>query len=274
MGQKDIISKQVFKRILVDVATHIFNLQLDTVELLETEQQRIEDRRADLLARVKDSAGAVFILHIEIQNQNQKDMPDRMLRYLTDIRLCYPDEAVFQYLLYIGKPALSMPGQIQTPQLQYRYTVIDMHTMDYPFFINQNSPDAIIMAVLCDMQDKAARTIIHEIITKLIALTHDDSQRLREYLSMLEILASNRNINLDIQQEFEMLQVEIERLPSFIMGEEKGMEKGMEKGERKRALMIAKKLIKKNFSVTEIAEITGLEVGELIELEDENPNNG
>ncbi|MDD5274021.1 MAG: hypothetical protein PHU14_15050 [Methylovulum sp.] len=49
MGQKDIISKRVFKRILVDVATYIFNLQLATVELIETEQQRIEDRRADLL---------------------------------------------------------------------------------------------------------------------------------------------------------------------------------------------------------------------------------
>lgn len=270
MGQKDIISKQIFKRILVDVATYIFKLQLDTVELLETEQQRIEDRRADLLARVSDSDGKAFILHIEIQNQNQKDMPDRMLRYLTDIRLGYPDEAVFQYLLYIGKRALSMPGQIQTLQLQYRYTVIDMHDMDYQFFINQNSQDAIIMAVLCDMKDKPAKTIIHEIIVKLIALTRDDSKRLREYLSMLEILASNRNIHLDIQQEFTMLQVEIEKLPSFIMGQEKGMEKG----ERKRALMIAKQLIKKNFPITEIAEITGLEIAELIELEDENSNNG
>ena len=277
MGQKDIISKQIFKRILEDVATHIFKLQLDTVELLETEQQRIEDRRADLLAKVKDNSGSIFILHIEIQNQNQKDMPDRMLRYLTDVRLSYPGEAVFQYLLYIGKPILAMPGQIQTPQLQYGYPVIDMHDMDYRFFINQNSPDAIIMAVLCDMHDKAAKTIIHEIIVKLIALTHDDSKRLREYLSMLEILASNRDINLDIQQEFKMLQVEIEKLPSFIMGEAKGEVKGEAKGEAKgartNALMIARRLIKKNFSIAEIAEITGLDIAELIELANETPNN-
>jgi hypothetical protein len=148
MGHKDIISKQVFKRILVDVATYIFKLQLETVELLETEQQRIEDRRADLVARVKDSDGKAFILHIEIQNQNQPDMPDRMLRYLTDIRLNYPGEAVFQYLLYIGKAALSMPDSIHTAQLQYSYTAIDMHELDYRFFINQDSPDAIVMALL------------------------------------------------------------------------------------------------------------------------------
>ena len=114
MAEKDIISKQIFKRILVDVATYIFKLQLETVELIETEQQRIEDRRADLVARVVDSNGQAFILHLEIQNQNQSNMPDRMLRYLTDIRLNYPNEALFQYLLYIGKNALTMPDGIET----------------------------------------------------------------------------------------------------------------------------------------------------------------
>ena len=133
MGQKDIISKQIFKRILIDVATYIFKLQLETVELIETEQQRIEDRRADLVARVIDNEANNFILHIEIQNNNQINMPDRMLRYLTDIRLNYPGEDVVQYLLYIGKEPLTMPNSIQTTQLDYHYRVIDMHEMDYHF---------------------------------------------------------------------------------------------------------------------------------------------
>jgi hypothetical protein len=269
MGQKDIISKQIFKRILMDVATYIFKLQLETVELIETEQQRIEDRRADLVARVKDSDGKAFILHIEIQNQNQKDMPDRMLRYLTDIRLNYPGEMVFQYLLYIGKAALAMPDRIQTAQLQYCYMVIDMHDLDYHFFINQNSPDAIVMALLCDIKEMEMKAVIHEVFIKLMATLQNDSKKLREYLSMVEILASNRNINLDIQQEFEMLQIEIEKLPSFMMGQEKGMKKGMAMGARERALMIAKQLIKRNFSLEEIAQVTGIEVTALASLDQE-----
>ncbi|NOQ34394.1 MAG: hypothetical protein GQ569_00680 [Methylococcaceae bacterium] len=51
MGQKDIISKQIFKRILVDVATYIFKLELKSAELIETEHQRIEDRRSDLTCK-------------------------------------------------------------------------------------------------------------------------------------------------------------------------------------------------------------------------------
>ena len=42
---KDIISKQIFKRIFIDVATYIFKLQLVEVELIETELQRVEERR-------------------------------------------------------------------------------------------------------------------------------------------------------------------------------------------------------------------------------------
>ena len=88
---------------------------------------------------------------------------------------------------------------------------------------------------------------------------------------MLEILASNRDINFDIKQEFEMLQIEIEKLPSFMMGQEKGMEKGMEKGivagERKKALMIARQLLKKNFSMQDIAQMTGLDITELETLD-------
>ena len=62
MTQKDIISKQIFKRIFVDIATYIFKLDLKTVELIETEQQRIEDRRADLVASVVDNMGNVYWL--------------------------------------------------------------------------------------------------------------------------------------------------------------------------------------------------------------------
>jgi len=67
MGHKGIISKQVFKRILIDVATYVFKLDLDQVELIQTEQQRIEDRRADLTAQVSDKQGHRFILHIEFR---------------------------------------------------------------------------------------------------------------------------------------------------------------------------------------------------------------
>ncbi len=266
MGQKDVISKQIFKRILVDIATYIFKLQLASVELIETEQQRIENRQADLVAKVVDNDGKAFILHLEIQNQNQKNMPDRMLRYLTDIRLNYPDDDVYQYLLYIGKDALTMCNSIETAQLQYRYPVIDMHNLDYQFFMAQNTPDALVLAVLCDFKGSNSKEVVHEIISRLMELTQDDKKSLREYIRMLEILASNRHLDLDIQQEFEMLEIEIEKLPSFLMGEKKGEKKG----ERKKALAIAKQLLAINLSIETIIQVTGLSKSDIEKLKKGN----
>ena len=47
----------------------------DSLELIETSSRRIEERRADLVARVRDgNDGREFILHIEIQNNNHPKM--------------------------------------------------------------------------------------------------------------------------------------------------------------------------------------------------------
>lgn len=273
MGHKDIISKNIFKRILKDIATYIFKLELTHVELIETEQQRIEDRRADLTARVVDSTGKTFILHLEIQNQNQEIMPDRMLRYLSDIRLKYKDEDVHQYLLYIGKKPLTMASGIKTLQLDYQYSVIDMHKIDYQFFMQKNTADALVLAVLGDFKDAEAKSVIHEILTRLITITKGDHKALREYISMLEVLASNRDINLDIQQEFEMLEIEIEKLPSFLIGEKLGEKRGEKRGEQNKALLIAKQLLKLNLSMEKISEVTGVTISVLENLSIDNKTN-
>ena len=141
MPKKDIVSKQVIKHLTVDLAHYLLGLDIDPdrIELLPTEQQRIEDRRADLVARVVDRAtGREFILHIEIQNDNQAEMPLRMLRYYTDIRLSYPKHELRQFLVYIGKSPLTMAAGIDEPGHQYHYQLIDMHNIDCEALLAQD----------------------------------------------------------------------------------------------------------------------------------------
>lgn len=63
-----------------------------------------------------------------------------MLRYFTDLRLQYPKEKIFQYLLYIGRESLNMANSIDTEQLKYRYLVIDMHRKNYREFYDRKHP--------------------------------------------------------------------------------------------------------------------------------------
>ena len=71
MGKKDLIGKDILKRLAFDLATILLKLDIDpdTLELLDTEKQRIEGRRADLVVRVRERGGREsYLLHIEIQN--------------------------------------------------------------------------------------------------------------------------------------------------------------------------------------------------------------
>jgi len=59
-----------------------------------------------------------------------------------------------------------------------------------------------------------------------------------------------------------MLEVNVERLPSYLIGEERGFERGLKQGTEQ----VAKRLFELNFSVAEITEITGLTVEKLQQL--------
>lgn len=267
MGEKDIISKRIFKRLVRDFAIYLFDLPVTDVELLETAQQRIEERRADLVARVTLLNGGAFILHIETQNNNDPKMPVRMLRYLTDIILAHPKLAVRQYLVYIGKKPLRMSDSLNLSDLSYRYEVIDMHRVDCQGLLQQDSPDAWVLAVLCDFKDFGPREVVHTILAQLMKRLHGQPPQLREYVGMLEILASNRDLDLNITEEFEMLSIDFEKLPTYRMGMERGMEQGIEKGAHERARTIAKNLLSQRMGVATIASITGLPVEEVEQLQ-------
>jgi len=134
MADKDIISKETFRRLAVDLATYLLKLPIDpdSLEVLPTEHQRVEDRRADLVVKLREREGEPFLLHIEIQNNNDNTMPVRMMRYMTDILLAYPGLPVRQHIIYIGAEPLRMSDGIEGPGFHYRYGILDMRNMDLP----------------------------------------------------------------------------------------------------------------------------------------------
>ena len=83
--KKDIISKEAIKTLAIDIAFYILKLNVKKLKFVDKELKRIEKREADIVAQCEID-GIEQILHIEIQNSNDKLMPRRMLRYYTDIK--------------------------------------------------------------------------------------------------------------------------------------------------------------------------------------------
>ncbi|MBJ6609812.1 MAG: DUF4351 domain-containing protein [Candidatus Thiothrix moscowensis] len=234
MANKDVISKSVLGHLAADIANLLLGLGVDTndVELLESEQQRVEQRRADLVARMRRlSDQQQFILHIEIQNQNDASMPLRMLRYFTDIQLAYPQEPVYQHLIYIGRERLAMPDHFEAPAFTYRYGLLDMHTVDCSVLLTQDTPDALVLAILCDFKGKPAQEMVNYIVLRLRELMGEDERGFRNYFEMLETLAENRDLQPNIEEAEKMLtQVDVTRFASYKWGMRDGFDKGVEQG--------------------------------------------
>lgn len=269
MQTKDIISKKTIGHLAADIATLLLELNIDTdsVELLESEKHRVETRRADLVARMREQdTGQAFILHIEIQNNNDTVMPIRMMRYYTDIKLEWPLEPVQQYLIYIGRKPLNMPAFHQDRDFIYRYKVLDMHSVDCAKLLTRDTPEALVLAVLCDFKGRPEQEMVSYIVKRLHELFGDNEKGFRDYLSMLEILSENRSLQPHIKEAEKMLtEIKVENLPSFQIGLEQGLEDGKEEGVLQERLRLAKEFLGLLDDQT-IADKTGLSLAEVQSL--------
>jgi len=151
---KDIITKETIIAITKDIATYILNLNIgEEIEFVDKELKRVEKREADIVAKCKID-GVESILHIEIQNSNDKTMPKRMLRYYVDIKFLFDNYPIYQYVVYIGKQKLTMKDKIEDKNLKFWYNLIDMHKIDCEELLKIDTPDALVLAILCDFKDK------------------------------------------------------------------------------------------------------------------------
>ena len=223
--KKDLISKDIIKEIIKDIGKYFLNLDINNITFLDKELSRIEKREADIVANIDNQ----YILHLEIQNANDKFMANRMLRYYSDIERV-TDLPIKQYLIYIGKSKANFKTKMEKDLINYSYNFIDIKNIDCDVLLNQNTPEALVLAILCDFKDKNPKDVIKFIITKLREYSKYNSNEYRKYIMMLETLSTNRDL-LDIVKEIEMLrEITYQDLPSYQIGMQQGIQEGMQQG--------------------------------------------
>ena len=261
MSDKDLISKQLLQRILIGFGNRLFDLNIVEAELLSNEQARIEARRADLVARVREADGKSYILHVEIQNDNQRDMPLRMMRYYSDIALAHAGEKIVQYLLYIGKAPMTMADHVSDDGWQYRYRVLDMRDQDSEHFLNSDNPDALVLAILCDPKRLEPNALVAHIIKELRRLHGDKLDNLRDSLKMLDVLSGNRGLQNIVEETIDMY-IDEEKLGIYQAvkkrSEARGIKKGEARGLRKMVLRLLTKL-----PPEQVADLSGMSLAEV-----------
>jgi hypothetical protein len=190
-----------------------------------------QNLRVDLLGEARGGA----LLHLEMQSTNISKMAERMLEYYVGIhRLTgrFPR----QLCLYVGEPKLTMRGELVTPNLRFRYPLIDIRSFDGEVLLDSPNIGDNVIAVLTRLRDK--REAIRRVLSKAAMLSGPARQSvLRQLIS----LAGLRHLEDLLKQETENMPIQIDISKNKILGPV--YKRGLQKGE----LTLLRRQLQKRF---------------------------
>ena len=265
----DKILKENIDSVLPSIMKNV--LSLDIAESIEIPDsiQYTKERTPDLLRKVTDRNNNTFVLHVEWQSQNDKDMVYRMAEYAVMFYRKYRIP-ILQYVIFIGNDGIKMITEINQENLQFKYKLIDFKNYDYKIFLNAEDPAIKVLAILGNFENDDEEQVIENICHEVKAADAAGLTGEKHY-NQLRILANLRNININSKFK-DMISVssffKVERDVCYQMGEERGMKQGMEKANRQTAIRM------KNFGcdVDLIALALNLSTEEVQNLQTESEN--
>ncbi len=214
-------------------------------EFLTVELPSVQMRKPDFVARLEGSG----LLHVELQSDNDEMMEWRALEYYLLLFRLYQQPPI-QYVLYFGSAPLTMQRSINQSFLQFRYTLIDVRSLNAQFLLGSDSLADNALAFLGEGIDRAevTRTILAR-ISKL------SSNEQRDWVARLMILSGLRNAENIVQQEAVKMGISTDirdnkfYQEAYAAGIEDGIEKGIEKGIAEGETKALRRLLERRFGV-------------------------
>jgi len=198
-------------------------------KILDNTFPSTKERVADLVLQLED--GSIF--HLELQTQNDKNMPLRMLEYYMLLKQRYPNKPIKQMVLYVGDGKPNMENTIKTDNLNFSYQLKDIKQIKCKELLESSSLEDKILAVLCKVEDfeKYIFSLSNEllklpekqrsdyIVKLLIALNYRPKLKVK-----LKTLMEERKMPITITEEM------AKKDPFYDWGFKKGVETGLKEG--------------------------------------------
>jgi hypothetical protein len=167
-----------------------------------------------------------YILQIEFQSTDEKDMVYRMLEYKSLLLLKHKTE-VKQIVLHIGKDKLKkMTPNLEAEGLSFEYKIIDIKSFDYEEFLKSNVPEEVILSILCNFKNTPPQKVITRVLAKLQELLKGQN-RFGKYLKQLEVLSKLRDLQEETTKQTSIMPIvyDLETDIRFVQGMNKGVDK-------------------------------------------------
>ncbi len=276
---KEVFMKEENKDILEKVLETILKVKIDKIRFLNLERNvdNIKVKRKHLDLYLETDIGKI---QVEVNTENPKYLNSRNMAYICDI---------YSHHILVGEEynektliiQINMSYDIKNEEYIRKYLVQDDKGNKYvknliiyeinmekykSFWYNKNQEEieANKYLLMLDLGLKELRKL--SIKDKVVSKYMNEIERVneepefREYMSAEE---DNRKIENSIRSEGYEDGVKAGLEQGIEQGIEKGLEKGIEQGINTRNKEIAKEMQKRNFSIEEISQITGISLKDL-----------
>jgi hypothetical protein len=223
----DRILKENIEPVLLPFTQKLLGLQGAKYTSIKDDLHVTIERKPDFLKKVKEfGKNKSYILQIEFQSTDEKDMVYRMLEYKSLLLRKFKIE-VKQIVLYIGKDKLKrMTPSLKMEGLSFEYRIIDIKSFDYEDFLKSNVPEEVILSILCNFKNTPPQKVIARVLSKLQELLKGEN-RFGKYLKQLEVLSKLRDLQKETIKQTSIMPIvyDLETDIRYVQGMTKGVDK-------------------------------------------------
>jgi predicted transposase YdaD len=212
---KEIFSKAAGKLISIATGEKI----KEKLEDITAEIELVKSLRPDMLLRAGKK-----IFHIEIQAQQDKILPKRMLIYSIGIEEKFGQKPI-QIVLFVGK-GNSPPSFFRDEFTSHKFIVLDMKKIDPDEFLKSKKPEEVIIGILAGkFKDKPK--IIEKVKKRIVEIVKNE-ERMIKYIDSISFLAGLFDVKIKVKPM--PIEVDIKKTFLYRWGKEEGLKEGKREG--------------------------------------------
>jgi predicted transposase YdaD len=216
----DLILKQIFSRAIGKLISIAIGEKIEEkLEDITQEVKLLKSLRPDMLFKAGDK-----IFHIEIQAQQDKTLPKRMLIYSVVIEEKFGKEPV-QIVLFVGK-GNPPPSYFKSEFKFLKFKVVDLKKIDPDEFLKSDKPEEVVLGVLAGKYREKPE-VFKKVIRKISKIVKNKKELLK-YMEDISFLGSL--FDVEIKAEPMPIQIDIRKTLFYKWGKQEGLREGEKRG--------------------------------------------
>jgi hypothetical protein len=252
-GQYDKIIKENLEITLPVIIRDVLGLDIAQSEELPDDIQHTKERKPDALKKVIDTTGHAYVLQVEFQIDDEKEMVYRMAEYSVMLMRRYR-LPVKQYVVFLRDTEPAMPTHIDTENHKFSYNLIRIAQASYKLFLKADTPEVKMLGILANFGKEDSYKAVKSIVDQVKSVANDDFAENR-YFKQLRIFVQLRS---SIEPQFEKA---METITKFFKEEKdflykRGAVKGREEGrEEEKFKLVTNMVAQSDLSDQQIASM-------------------